>query len=293
MVCRAWKFCVSSFHHEDTPDAQMTQSTLQKPVPKPAQPARRPGIARIVSALMLREMSTTYGRSAMGYLWAVLEPVAGIMLLTFVFSLALQGPALGTNFALFYASGILPFMAYLDISQKVAQSLRFSRQLLFYPGVTFIDALLARGILNTMTQIMVSVIVLGAILIGYRLDVILDPVALALAYAMLVSLALGIGTLNCYLLSTFPLWERVWAVLNRPLFIISCIFFLFDSVPQPFRDYLWWNPLVHVVGQMRKGIYSTYDAAYVSPLYVFALSMICFAAGLLLLRRYYSEIINN
>ncbi|MCP5036045.1 MAG: ABC transporter permease [Rhodobacteraceae bacterium] len=254
---------------------------------------RRTRATRTIAALMLREMSTTYGRSAMGYLWAVLEPVAGIILLTFVFSLALRAPSLGTSFPLFYASGMLPFMAYMDLNAKLAKSLQFSRQLLFYPGVTFIDALLARLLLNTITQAMVSALVLTSILFAYDLDVILDPAAIALAYSMMLALAVGVGTLNCFLLSSFPFWERAWAILNRPMFIISCIFFLFESVPQPWRDYLWWNPLVHIVGQTRVGIYATYDGAYVSPLYVFLLSMSLTATGLLLLRRYYSDIVNN
>jgi len=148
-------------------------------------------------------------------------------------------------------------------------------------------------VLNAITQFMVFVSVLTAILFFYRLDVILDPAALALAFLMMLAISIGVGTLNCYLLSTFPIWERAWAILNRPMFIISCIFFLFDSVPQPWQDYLWWNPLVHIVGQTRTGIYATYDAAYVSPLYVFLLSLSLTMTGLLLLRRYYSDIVNE
>lgn len=276
-----------------TPDASMTQSTqYAAPLPKPQQP-RQAQTLRTVSALMLREMSTTYGRSALGYLWAILEPVAGIILLTFVFSLAMRSPPMGTNFPLFYASGMLPFLAYMSVSQKISQSLKFSRQLLFYPSVTFVDAIIARFLLNGITEILVTTVVLGCILWFYDVDVILTPSALSLGFAMAFVLALGIGTLNCFLLTAFPIWERMWAVLNRPLFIISCIFFIFDDVPQPYQDYLWWNPLVHIVGMMRSGIYVTYEASYVSPLYVFLIGLLTAATGLLLLRRYYTDLINN
>lgn len=268
----------------------MTQSI--PPTAKHAQAARRPSLVRNVAALMLREMSTTYGRSVLGYLWAILEPVGGIVLLTFVFSLALRAPALGTSFPLFFASGMLPFLAYNDISQKMSQSLNFSRQLLFYPGVSFIDALLARLFLNALTQTMVAAMVLTFILVIYQLDVILDPLAIALGVVMTLSLAIGVGTLNCYLLVRFPSWVRIWSILNRPLFVISGIFFLYGTVPLPWRDYLWWNPLIHIIGQVRKGIYATYDAPYVSPLYVFAVSLILTTTGIMLLRRYYSDIIN-
>jgi capsular polysaccharide transport system permease protein len=101
-----------------------------------------------------------------------------------------------------------------------------------------------------------------------------------------------VGTLNCFLLSVFPLWERAWAIFNRPMFIVSCVIFLYDSVPQPYQDWLWWNPLIHPIGLVRRGFYSTYDANYVSFIYVFAVAAVTLAAGLLLLRRYHRDIIN-
>nr|WP_244867523.1 ABC transporter permease [Vannielia litorea] len=248
---------------------------------------------RTIGALFIREMSTTHGRNAFGYAWAVLEPVAGIALLSLVFSLAFRSPSLGTNFPLFYASGLLPFMAYMDVSQKVAQSIRFSRQLIFYPGVTFVDALAARFLLNAITQLLVFMILLTLIIVLFDLRVILDIPKLALGLGLALWLALGVGTLNAYLLSTFPPWERAWAILNRPLFIVSCVFFIFDQIPQPYQGWLWYNPLVHCIGLVRSGVYATYDASYASVGYVIAFGAVPFAMGLLFLRRHHRTIIEN
>ena len=110
---------------------------------------------------------------------------------------------------------------------------------------------------------------------------------------MAASLGLGVGTLNCFLTGIMPAWQRVWAIMNRPLFLVSCIFFLFEAVPDPFNDILWYNPLVHVVGQTRSGFYPYYDAPYVSPLYVFGIALICFILGLVFLRRYVRLIFNG
>ncbi len=255
-------------------------------------PRKRTGTVQTVVALILREMSSTYGRSALGYLWAILEPVAGIMLMTLLFSLAFKSPSLGTNFPLFFASGILPFMAYMDVSNKLSVALRFSKQLLFYPGVTYMDALFARFILNALTHIMIGVVLFPLIVIVYDVNVIIDLRAIALGYSLAFALAAGVGTLNCFLLSVFPIWERAWAILNRPLFLISGVIFLYDTVPLPYRDWMWWNPLIHPIGLVRKGIYSTYDATYASPAFIFATSGIALALGLLLLRRYHRDIIN-
>lgn len=263
--------------------------------PQVLRPQRKPGLGytpRAVTALLIREMSTTYGRSPIGFAWAILQPVAGIMLLTFIFSLGFRFPPIGTSFALFYASGVLPFFTYLDLNSKIAQSLRFSKALLFYPRVTFLDAIIGRLLLNTLVQAMVSIVIFLLIIQVYRVDLILDIPAMAFSFAMAVCLALGIGLVNCYLFTFYPAWQFAWAVVNRPLMIISCVLFVYDTVPEPYRGWLWWNPLIHVVGQMRKGVYPTYDGAYVSPAYVFGISGVLAAVGLMLLRRYHRDIAN-
>ena len=47
---------------------------------------------------------------------------------------------------------------------------------------------------------------------------------------------------------------------SRPLFLLSGILYLYDSVPTAFQAILWWNPMVHVIGLMRSGFYGSYDA---------------------------------
>jgi capsular polysaccharide transport system permease protein len=260
----------------------------------PAQKPRRRRLrgARTIFALILREMATTYGRSAVGYMWAIIEPVAALTLLTLVFSLLLRSPPLGSNFPLFYASGYLIFSAYISVTNKVATSVQFSRQLLEFPAVTVLDAILARFILNMLTQIMVICIVLTGIIVIYDLKLILDLKDILISLGMTAAFVLGLGTFNCYLFLAFPSYQQVWSIANRPMFILSCIFFLFDSVPQPYRDFLWYNPLIHMVGKMRAGIYATYQAEYVSIAYVMGLSLLLFAVGLFLLRHHVRNALN-
>ncbi|MFE3836322.1 ABC transporter permease [Pseudogemmobacter sonorensis] len=254
---------------------------------------RRFRMARTVLALVLREISTSYGRTAIGYLWAFIEPVAGILLLTIVFMIVAHSPPMGTSFSYFYASGLLPFFLYMDISGKIASALRFSQPLLFYPGVTFIDAIVARLLLNGLTQLIVMTTILAGIILMERLDVILDLPALLVAVMMAICLGLGVGTLNSFLTAVFPVWERIWAILNRPLLLVSCTFFTFESVPSDYAKWLWFNPIVHIVGKMRQGLFPSYDGAYVSPLYVFWVGLLTTCIGLVMLSRYRSYILND
>lgn len=262
--------------------------------PQPANRARRRfATGRAVLALMLREMATTYGKSPGGYLWAVLEPVAGIAILTMIFSLGFNAPALGNNFPIFYATGILPFMMFNSVCNRVSTSLLFSKALLAYPSVTFLDALFARFAVNTVTQVMVGYLVFCGILMTYETRTLPDVALIAQSLALTAALALGIGTLNAYLIARFAVWQVIWSILTRPLFLISGIFFLFHAIPQPAQDFIWFNPLIHVVGVMRAGFYPTYDASYVSHGYVLAVALLCFVAGLLLLRRAHRDLLSD
>ena len=258
---------------------------------KPSQ-AKRFRTLRTIFALIMREMGTTYGRSPGGYLWAILEPAAGIALLTVIFSVVgFRTPPIGTNFAIFYATGLLPFTAYMGISGKLAQALLFSKSLLAYPRVTFMDAILARFLLNFSTQLMTSYVLFALILLFYETRTSLDFNKLALAFAMVGALGFGVGVMNCYLTTRFQVWAQIWAIGNRPMFIISGIFFIFDTVPEPYRSYLWYNPLIHIIGMTRAAFYPYYDADYVSMSFVFAISIALSSLGLILLKRYHKDIL--
>ncbi|TMM49372.1 ABC transporter permease [Sulfitobacter sabulilitoris] len=263
-----------------------------QPPPVPSAPleqdalrARKFRTSRTITALMLREMSTTYGRSPGGYLWAVLDPVAGLFLLSAVFAVAFSAPPLGTSFPLFYATGYLPFMMFNDVANKMATSVNFSKPLLAYPAVTFLDALIARFLLNVLTHAMVAYIIFSTLVFVFGARAQIDLPAILLSTAMTAALGIGVGTLNCYLMTNFPIWERAWQIATRPLFIISGIFFVYGDLPPLGREILWYNPLTHVIGMMRVGFYATYQGDYISVLYVASISALTFCMGLLLLWR--------
>src|SRR5690606_22910165 len=63
------------------------------------------------------------------------------------------------------------------------------------------------------------------------------------------------------------------------------VLFLFESLPGHLQAVLWFNPLVHVIGLTRAGLYPAYDAAGAAPVYVLLLLLALLAAGGLAFRR--------
>lgn len=248
---------------------------------------------RAIMALLLRQMSTSYGRSPGGYLWAVLEPAAGIIFLTAIFSAGFRNPPMGTNFAIFYASGFMPFYMYMKSESAVRGALQGSKSLLSFPRVTIVDAIVARYLLEVLTQLLITYIILTAVLTFYDTQTVLRVGPIIMAFLMAAALGLGVGTVNCYLCTRYPVWKTFWGILTRPLVLISGVIFLPERLPDPFRDWLMWNPLMHVTGEARRGFYISYQAHYVDPVYVFVIAGVTLALGALLLPPYYRHILER
>lgn len=248
---------------------------------------------RTITALILREMSTRYGRSAGGYVWAILEPLGTIILLAIGFSLLVHAPSLGNSFLFFYATGFLPFHTYQQISLLVARGITFSKPLLFYPAVNWLDALLARFILNALTSIVVIYILFAGIFLFADTQVIIEILPILQGISLALLLGLGIGTLNCALIGLFKTWDQIWSVATRPLFLASGIFYTYEDMPRQVQEVLWFNPLIHISGIVRSGFFPSYEPEYISSVYVASTGMITLVFGLLLLGRYHRDILQN
>jgi capsular polysaccharide transport system permease protein len=264
--------------------------TLPQPIRSGRLRWQRP---RIVAAMVVREMGSRFGRSSGGYLWAFAEPLGGIMLLSVVFALATRTPPLGTSYMLFYATGIIPFSIFNTMSRGVAQSVRSNRGLLNYPVVSLLDAVIAKVLLTLLTLLVVATVLFSAIILYDGLYVRLDLGAVALGVAMAASFGIGVGMVNCVLFGFFPTWKNVWAVLTRPLFIISGIFFIMETAPPGLRAVLMWNPLVHAIAETRRGFFATYHPDYVSLTYVFGISLSLILIGGYLMRRHETFLIEQ
>ncbi len=248
---------------------------------------------RAIGALIIREMITRYGRSWGGYIWAIVEPVGIILVLSLAFSQIVKTPAIGTSFVLFYATGYIPFHFFIEVSTNVGASIQVNRQLLYLPSVTAIDAVIARFLLSVLTLLVVALVIFTGILFftDEQTRIALDHILLAFAGGALAGL--GVGMMNIVIFEYIPVWRQLWGIISRPLFIISGVFFTYDSMPAHLRELLWWNPLIHVVGEARKGFYPIYDGAYTALWYPIGVGIALSLIGGVLIVRNRSRLIDS
>jgi capsular polysaccharide transport system permease protein len=175
----------------------------------------------------------------------------------------------------------------------VTKALPYSRGLLRYPVVTWLDAILARFLLNMLTNVLNSILILGGViyLAADSTYVKLGPMVEAMSLAAI--LAFGLGTFNALLGGVWTLWPTIQKIITRPLLLASAVLYIYEDLPPLAADVLWYNPLVHINGLMRSGVFTTYDPQYISMPYVLGVSMVFLAIGLLFLRNQAVTIISG
>ncbi|MEC9471930.1 MAG: ABC transporter permease [Pseudomonadota bacterium] len=252
----------------------------------------RQGLKRqfaITFALVVREMTTRYGNKFGGYMWAVLDPVLTIAILTTVFSAVAHIPPLGRSFTLFFATGYIAFYMYRSTSEQVGSAVEANRALLNYPVVRPYDTILGRIFLQVATLFVVNALLFGALYFVVPFESInLAPIFQASLIA--IALGAGVGASNIVWFHLSSTYKQIWGIINRPAFIVSGVFFLPDTVPHPFREWLMWNPLVHIVGLFRTGFYPTYRASYVDMPYIIGLTVFSIVFGFFLVWLYDAQL---
>lgn len=278
-------------HRLDTIDGQYV--VLGERVARPPRPPCRPpgllqrlgGQHRVVRALILRETRTRFADTRLGYGWALIEPILHIALLSATFAVLMHGrPPIGSDFFVFYYTGLIPYHVFVHSSTGMSHALINNAPLLQLPPVSSFDVIAARGLLEVMTDVVVAVTLLaGFLVIGLRAmpDDLWEP---ALAVLTIAAFGCGVGFVNAVATVFWRSWEKTYAQATRLLYFVSGIFYVPGMMPDRVRDILVWNPLLHAIDWFRSGFFEVYRPHWLDRPYVAVVAIVSLLVGLALHR---------
>lgn len=239
---------------------------------------------RVIGALVRREMRAHF-ESRIGYLWALLMPALHLGAFILLFSVLLKRAVpLGTSTSLFLLSGVVPYFLFSKMATYVSGAVDSNRSLLLLPPVKVLDVIVARLVLEATTYLFVSFIMFLIIYLAGVTDAApSDPLTLMAACALAITFGLAVGLINIVLGSYIHNWMMFYGILTFPMWFFSGIFFLPEQVPQPFRDYVIYNPVMHIVLLFRTSFYPTYQAPYLDVNYAIGVTAALLALALALM----------
>ena len=236
---------------------------------------------RVIHASILREARTRFGRSKLGYFWALFEPMAYMLTLLAIFSAMERGtPITGAGLAMFFLSAIIPWLMFSRISGAVSRAIKSSKALLTYPQVKGVDIMLALVILEFSTLFLVAIIyLLGASYLGGVVS-IERPFEVVLALFLVSSLGLGFGLLSSTARLYWSAYGNFQSALMRVMFFTSGKFFIAGTMPVMLQEWLWYNPLLHIVEWIRSAFFGGFESQFYDLRYPFMVALVMLFLGL-------------
>lgn len=214
--------------------------------------------ARILVALIMRDVQTRFFGTAIGFILAIAWPVSHIFIVLFINAAMGRAPPYGDSAALFFATGLVPFMCFNYMSRFTVLGVMLNKPLLCYPIVKVGDILIARAILEVLNAAVV-VVVAVIILTAMGIDV-WPPRPIEAMYALLSCLLLGFGfgIVNGVIAGMFTFWFTPFSLFQIILWIASGVIMVPDELPATARYWLSWNPILVGVEWMRSAFYEGY-----------------------------------
>lgn len=198
-----------------------------------------------------REFLIRYKQTAIGVLWAILQPISLMLLFTFIFGVVLQTAHKSYPYTLFYFAGVLPWTFFSASTNFAVTSLSGNFNLvtkIYFPR----EIIPLSGVAINFIDYLIGLVVYFLLLLAYQVPITWNIVWLIPLLAMLVvyttSVSLLLSALNVYyrdvkLLTTF---------LIQFLFFATPVIYSIDSVENKWKLLLFLNPLTFIVENMRR-----------------------------------------
>lgn len=239
----------------------------------------------VVFALLMREIRTRFGVYRLGYVWALLEPAIHVAMLALLFGYVMQRTMPGINYTLFLITGIVPWLMFNSILSRGMSAVSANGGLFGYGQVKPLDAFVSRAILEWLIHIS-TYIVLLFLAAWAGLDVsIVDPLGLIGILILLFVFSAGVALTMCVVVTRFPELKKLIPIILRPLYFMSGIIFALESVPDEYRNYLLWNPILHANELGREAIFKNFQSAGGNWKYLVASAMLALTFGVTLFRQ--------
>ena len=239
---------------------------------------------RVIGALMLRELTTRFGRENIGFLWIMVEPLLFALLVGFLWR-ALKGPMeFGVDVIAFAVTGYIPLVLFRSCVQRGVSIFTANGSLMYHRQISILDFVFVRFFIELIGHMMAYLFV-GTVLYAFGLF----PVPYDLSFALLGWTYYSIFTLALILIVA-PLSElnevieKIIPVITYIMIPFSGAFYFVGSLYPTAAEVVLFSPLVHGMEMMRYGLFGPSIDAQFDFVYPLGVSFPLLLLGLVLCR---------
>ena len=202
----------------------------------------------LLITLVARDLKLRYRRSVMGVAWSLLNPLAQLLVLSFVFRTIL--PLRIPNYTVFLFVGLLPWTWFQISLFQATDSIVGNRELIRRPGFP-VSVLPVITVTSNLIHLVLAfpVLVLFMLFSGINLTsaVFVLPILVILQFALILSLAYPLATLHV----TFRDTQYLLGVFLLVGFYLTPVFYDVSAIPERYQLIYRLNPMVDLVDAYR------------------------------------------
>lgn len=238
----------------------------------------------MISALMLRELTTRFGRENIGFLWVMAEPLLFAVLVGIMWR-SLKGPfEFGLDIIAFVMTGYLPLVMFRSAVHRGVKTFTANGGLMYHRQIKILDLLLVRFMIELIGHSMAYVFI-GTLLAVFGFF----PRPYDLGFILLGGLYYSLFTFSIVLLvaplsEMSEVVEKFIPVTTYMMIPFSGAFYLMSALAPDARALLLYSPPVHGMEMMRYGVFGPSIDPHFDYLYPLAFCLPCIAVGLALCR---------
>lgn len=240
--------------------------------------------ARIIHALVMREIITRYGRHNIGFLWLILEPMLftlGVLTLWVVSGHSVKS---GVSIVAFIVTGYSSILLWRNAVGRCCNAIEPNFALLHHRNVHVIDFFFARLILEvaggTLSFAILTMVFswLGLCKPPSDLNLVM------MGWILLAWFSSGAGLIVGVMSNQSEVFDRVWHTVMYILVPLSGAFFMVDWLPQSAQKYAVLVPMVSATEMIRHGFLGELVKTYEDPLYLLKWNVVLTLVGLIMVR---------
>jgi ABC-2 type transport system permease protein len=206
----------------------------------------------LIWALALKELRVRYKRSALGFFWALLNPLFMMVILTVVFSHIMRLPV--QSYAVFLLSALLPWTFFAQALSYAVESIVGNGALLQKVRVdklVFPVAAVISNILNFLFSLVPMVIILLALRFPLHWTWVYLPVPLLALFCFTLGCGFFCAAANVFYRDV----SHVIQIVLSGWFYLSPVMYSIEFLPQRYRTVFRLNPMLYLLNEFRMAIY--------------------------------------
>lgn len=239
---------------------------------------------RVIGALMVRELTTRFGRENIGFLWVMGEPLLFAVLVGLLWRVTKGPTEYGINIFAFVVSGYVPLVLFRSSVGRAIHSLTANGSLMYHRQIKILDFILVRFIIEFIGHMMAYLFI--ALALG---ALNLFPWPYDMGFLMLGWLYYSLFTLSISLVvaplsEMSEVMEKLIPVTTYLMVPFSGAFFLVGALHADAANLVLYSPPVHGMEMMRYGLFGPSVDPQFDYLYPLKFCLPCMLLGLLLCR---------